>query len=122
MPDQPTDEPSEVRVLKGPVQVPGAQTGRTYDLGKGESVTEPEPGEFDHAPPSRIVTRPADPSDDLFGQAYSPSQASVPDRSFTGDGSWKTLYENGEQVGKVQCSAEEAQAWTEGDLSISDLK
>jgi len=119
MPEQPTDE---VRVLKGPVQIRGAETDKRYDLAKGESAPEPEPGEFDPAPPTRLVTRPADPEGDLFGQEYSPSEADVPDRSFTGSGSWKTLYENGEQVGKAQCSADEAQAWTEGDLTISDIK
>ncbi len=44
-----------------------------------------------------------------------------PDREWTASGSWKTLYEGGEEVGKAQASAEEANAWTRGDKTLDEI-
>ena len=44
------------------------------------------------------------------------------DRSWEGSGSWKTLYEGGEEVEKVQATAEEADAWASGDATLDDIR
>ena len=44
------------------------------------------------------------------------------DRSWEGSGSWKTLREDGKEVGKVQATAEEAEAWANGEASIDEIQ
>ncbi len=46
----------------------------------------------------------------------------TPDRDWEGNGSWKTLYEGGEAIAKVQATKEEAQQWASGTLSTDAIQ
>lgn len=43
-------------------------------------------------------------------------------RSWEGNGSWKTLYEQGEEMAKVQATEEEAEAWANGKASLDEIQ
>jgi len=91
--------------IEGATSGQGAVTGREYSVPAGEAITIDVPeGEAETLPPNRVTV--------LDG----------PERSFSSSGSWKTLYEDGEEIGTVQCMADEAEAWKRGDLDLSDLQ
>ena len=46
----------------------------------------------------------------------------APARDWEGNGSWKTLYEGGEAIAKVQTTKEEAEQWANGDLSTDEIQ
>lgn len=46
----------------------------------------------------------------------------APDRHWEGSGSWKTLYEDGDEVAKVQATKEEADKWASHLLSHEDIQ
>lgn len=88
--------------VEGATHFRGAVTGRDYHIPAGETrALEGPPGEFATVPSGRLVQ---------------------PNRDFQMSGSWKTLYEDGEEVATVQCSAEEADAWQAGDLSLDEIQ
>lgn len=95
-----------IAIVEGATSAQGAVTGKHYRIPAGETRTLDVPeGELQTFPDNRIV-----------------EVRRGPDRSWKGDGSWKTLYEDGDEVAKVQCSADDAEAWADGDLDLSDLQ
>jgi len=97
--------------VKGPTQWTGAITGRSYHVPRGDTrAFEGPEGEHDPVPEDRVVSTSDKDTD------------SVPSRKVTASGSWKTFFEGGEEVGKAQCSKEEAQAWKNGTLTLDDIK
>lgn len=44
------------------------------------------------------------------------------ERTWEANGSWKTLYEEGEEVAKVQATEEEAEAWADGTDSLDAIQ
>jgi len=91
--------------IDGATSGQGAVTGREYSVPAGESITVDVPeGEADTLPSGRVTVLDA------------------PERRIETNGSWKTLYEAGEEVGTVQCTAAEAEQWTSGDFDLSDLQ
>jgi hypothetical protein len=88
--------------VEGATHFRGAETGRDYRIPAGETRTLEGPaGEFATVPSGRLVE---------------------PVRSYETGGSWKTLYEDGEEVATVQCFTEEAEAWQAGDLSLDEIQ
>lgn len=88
--------------VEGATHFRGAVTGRDYHIPAGETrILKGAPGEFATVPEGRLVK---------------------PERSYETSGSWKTLYQDGEEVATVQCSAEEADAWQAGDLSLDEIQ
>lgn len=87
----------------------GAQSGQLLSWRPGESKVLPK-GELNHVDSSHYETRPVTPD------------SSYETRTYEANGSWKELVEDGETVANVQASPEEAQAWVNGEVSVSDLK
>mgnify|MGYP006424620923 CR=1 FL=1 len=44
------------------------------------------------------------------------------ERSWDASGSWKTLYEGGDEVAKVQATQEEAEAWANRDATLDEIQ
>jgi len=61
-------------------------------------------------------------TDKMERPSYEQKQQPAPDRSWEGSGSWKTLREGGEEVAKVQATAEEAKAWASGDATLDEIQ
>jgi hypothetical protein len=51
-----------------------------------------------------------------------PDGPSMEKRSWEANGSWKTLCVGGDEVGKVQCTKAEAEAWASGDVSLNEIQ
>jgi len=119
-------------LIEGATSGRGAVTEREYDVAAEEQETYRVPeGETESLPSGRVTVlnqkhaddRVVSSEEDLFGQDTSADEdAPGNSRSFTSNGSWKTLYEDGEEVRSVQCTAEEAKRWVQGETTLSDLK
>lgn len=95
-------------VIRGATSGIGHATGRHYRVGAGETLR------LENVPRRELDTFP----DDRVGVVGDEGTG----RSWEANGSWKTLYDNGEEVDKVLCSPDEADAWADGDLDLSDLQ
>lgn len=95
---------SKTAIIHGATSGIGYATGKHYRIPAGETLC------LDDVPEEELKTFPDNRVEVVEG------------RSWEGDGSWKTLYEGGEEVDKVQCSADEADAWANEDLNLSELQ
>lgn len=82
------------------------------DGGQAEWVGEDEARETKPAGPEE--TKPAGPEET--------AEDSTEGRWYETSGSWKTFYDaDGWEVGKAQCSKEDAEAWVDGEISLDEL-
>ena len=96
----------------------GAVSGRMIRYEPGDEMTLPK-GELDHVrnPGGNwYQTRP------IEGATDTGDTREDIERSYESNGAWKTLFVSGDQVAKVMCSKDEADAWAAGTLSLDDLQ